>query len=178
LKEYEVKINGKSHRIIIKEHEANRFMILADGRDLHVKCDGAPSFGKLLTMEVESTRYDVSLEDSPPESGVAVVVAGHRFKAILETAPTIEPPSPAISEKRRAEKPSMEEGTVYAPMPGRISKIIVHVGDTVQVGQPLLILEAMKMENEITSPRAGTVKQIHVSEGAAVNKNDPLITLT
>lgn len=177
MKEYEVQVNGKAHRIVIKEQEANRFVISADGQDLHVKCNDVPSFGKSLTMEVESTRHEVSVGDSLPEGGVDVVVAGHRFRAFIGTGPAPEPRSLTITEKRKVEEPSTEVGVVYAPMPGRVASIAVHMGETVHIGQALLILEAMKMENEITAPRAGTVKHIHVSEGANVNKNDPLVTL-
>ncbi|MDR9786376.1 MAG: biotin/lipoyl-containing protein [Peptococcaceae bacterium MAG4] len=62
-------------------------------------------------------------------------------------------------------------------MPGTILEIKVNVGDTVSIGQVLLILEAMKMENELTSDKAGTVKEIKVTKGQAVNGGDPLIII-
>ena len=62
-------------------------------------------------------------------------------------------------------------------MPGTVLDIKVAEGDKVETGQVLLILEAMKMENEISAPAAGTVKAIHVSKGAAVNPGDVLITI-
>lgn len=59
---------------------------------------------------------------------------------------------------------------VHAPMPGLIFDIMVNVGDEVTEGQSLLILEAMKMENVISSPRDGVIKEIHVSKGQAIEK--------
>lgn len=64
-----------------------------------------------------------------------------------------------------------------APMPGTILKVLVNVGDSVSENQPLMILEAMKMENEIVASSAGTVSAIHVSPGQAVNPGDGLITI-
>ncbi|TQA70475.1 biotin/lipoyl-binding protein, partial [Enterococcus faecalis] len=64
-----------------------------------------------------------------------------------------------------------------APMPGTVLKVLVNVGDTVSENQPLLILEAMKMENEIVAGKAGTVTGIHVTQGQIVNPGEPLITI-
>src|SRR5947209_18737138 len=67
--------------------------------------------------------------------------------------------------------------TVKAPMPGLVKTVAVAPGDQVHEGQRLVVLEAMKMENEITSPQAGTVKEVLVSEGATVEGGKPLVTL-
>lgn len=65
-----------------------------------------------------------------------------------------------------------------SPMPGTILKVLVNVGDVVQENQPLLILEAMKMENEIVASTAGTVTGIHVTAGQVVNPGEGLITIS
>ena len=64
-----------------------------------------------------------------------------------------------------------------APMPGKILRVSVSVGATVNAGDVLLILEAMKMENEISAPSAGTVKEIRAREGDSVNSGDALVVL-
>jgi biotin carboxyl carrier protein len=69
------------------------------------------------------------------------------------------------------------EGTIYPPMPGRIIAIKVKEGDEVKIGSPLLILEAMKMQNEISSPVDGTVKEVRASEGSLVEAKDVLIVI-
>jgi biotin carboxyl carrier protein len=66
---------------------------------------------------------------------------------------------------------------IKAPMPGTILSIAVTPGETVQKGQVLLILEAMKMENEIVAPRAGTVAGIHISKGSSVKAGELLVSL-
>jgi biotin carboxyl carrier protein len=66
---------------------------------------------------------------------------------------------------------------VLAPMPGRIAKVLVKVGDAVKAGQGLVVVEAMKMENELRSPRAGTVVEVRVLEGALVESNALLVVV-
>ena len=69
-------------------------------------------------------------------------------------------------------------GVLTSPMPGKIVKILVKEGDTVAEGQTLLIMEAMKMQNELKAAGAGAVTKVHVQEGAAVETGVSLVTLT
>ena len=66
---------------------------------------------------------------------------------------------------------------VRAPMPGTIVSVNVKPGDTVKTGDILLILESMKIKNEITSPQDGTVAAVHVEEGAYVKRREPLVDI-
>jgi len=66
---------------------------------------------------------------------------------------------------------------IRAPMPGLIVKVKVNEGESVRPGTNLLVLEAMKMENEIRSVQYGVVEKIHVKQGMAVEKNQPLVKL-
>jgi pyruvate carboxylase subunit B len=68
-------------------------------------------------------------------------------------------------------------GVVRAPMPGLVVRVEVAAGDTVAAGAGLVVVEAMKMENELRAPAAGLVKEIHVAAGAAVETGAPLVTL-
>lgn len=74
--------------------------------------------------------------------------------------------------------PAAGEATVVrSPMPGRVVRVLVARGTTVKERQGLIVLEAMKMENEVRSPAAGTVKDVHVAAGEAVEANAQLVTL-
>ena len=76
----------------------------------------------------------------------------------------------------RSKRPSPKrDGDVYAPMPGRITKVIVKEGSPVKAGDTVLIVEAMKMENEIHTPIDGVVKEIYIKEGDSVNPDETLI---
>lgn len=70
-----------------------------------------------------------------------------------------------------------QEGALIAKMPGKVVKIIKHEGDVIQKGEALLIIEAMKMENEIKANCSGIIEKIHVVAGQSINSGEPLITL-
>ena len=95
---------------------------------------------------------------------------------VTSDAQTEETRKPTLIEEPKKQD-TREAGVIYAPMSGSIKSIPVQIGQTVIAGQALVILEAMKMENEITAPRDGTIKQIHVSQGAKIRKNEALVTL-
>ncbi len=67
--------------------------------------------------------------------------------------------------------------TVTAALAGNVFKVLVAPGDQVSSGQPILVVEAMKMETEVSAPRSGTIEQVHVSEGDAIAVGDPLVSI-
>jgi biotin carboxyl carrier protein len=69
------------------------------------------------------------------------------------------------------------EDAVTAPMTGKILSVRVKKGEQVKAGQVLCVLEAMKMENEIATPKAGTVREVYVSDGSSVSEGEPLFTV-
>jgi biotin carboxyl carrier protein len=79
----------------------------------------------------------------------------------------------------QAKKTSVGGGdrVVKSPMPGRVVKVLVAKGDSVEVGRGLVVLEAMKMENEVRAKVAGTVAEVHVAPGATVEGSAKLVTL-
>lgn len=87
------------------------------------------------------------------------------------------PKAPKAQEKKKAVNVPEGAETVEAPMPGTILSIDVKEGDQVKSGQTLLILEAMKMENEILAPRDGKVAAILINKGASVNTGDKLVSI-
>ena len=99
-------------------------------------------------------------------------------KPAVPSKPSV-PSSVGVSSPAPVEGPSasVSEGLVSAPMPGKVLRVLVKEGESVKTGQGLLVLEAMKMENEIPAPRDGVVKKIHVKEGDTVNTGDPLIEI-
>lgn len=79
---------------------------------------------------------------------------------------------------KQPERSGEEGGAVTAPMPGTVLKVAVTKGDNVTKGQTLVVLEAMKMENEIQAPADGMVEVLDVTEGASVNAGDILVVLS
>lgn len=115
-------------------------------------------------VEVNGTAYTVELEKK----------AGPKIKPVVRTAATTPAaPPPAVSRPVVAGSKS----GIKSPLPGVILEIKVKEGDTVKRGQTLLVLEAMKMENDITAPCDGTVAQICTNQGATVDTGDALIVI-
>jgi biotin carboxyl carrier protein len=87
--------------------------------------------------------------------------------------------SERMRSAEQAKKATVAGGdkTVKSPMPGRVVKVLVAKGDAVEVGQGLLVLEAMKMENEVRARVAGTVAEVHVAPGSTVEGSAKLVTL-
>lgn len=108
------------------------------------------------------------------EQGKAVLLDEYEALAPAPAAAAV----PAAAPAAPAAPVNLEAGeAVNAPMPGNILRIDVAKGDTVKAGQVLVILEAMKMENEIVAPKDGTVAQVVTSKGAVVDTGSPLIVL-
>ena len=113
------------------------------------------------------------------EKGEAVIQA--EYEAALPAAPAAAPaapvsaaPAPAAAASAAAPAAQAGAGTVPSPLPGNINEVRFSAGQTVKAGDVVIILEAMKMENEIVAPKAGTITKIHVQKGAVVNTGDPL----
>ncbi len=123
---------------------------------------------KNYKVNVNGTEYKVSIE-LIDESEVTAAPAAVAPSAAPAAAPAA-PAAPAASAPAGGEK-------VNAPMPGTILAVNVAVGDTVKKGQVLVILEAMKMENEIMSPVDGKVTFVGVTKGATVNSGTPICVI-
>ncbi len=141
---------------------------------------------KKFKVTVEGKEYLVEVEEVSAESSAAVQQNQPHVSIASANISTAKTVSAAPQQKAKSavfEKPTFNpavEGdcTVKAPMPGSVLDVKVDVGDQAFEGDVLIILEAMKMENELTAPQAGTVKEILVKKGDTVNSGDPLIILS
>lgn len=97
--------------------------------------------------------------------------------AAAPTAPVAAPAEQAAPAPAAAPVSVASGDAMTAPMPGTILRLLVNIGDEVKENQPLMILEAMKMENEVVANHAGKVAGIHVNQGQVVNAGDALITI-
>lgn len=121
-------------------------------------------------INVNGTSYNVEVEEL---GGFSAPVAA----PIAPMAAPAPAAAPSASAAPKAAAPVADGTQVQAPMPGNILDVKVSVGDTVAEGDVLLILEAMKMENDILAPAAGKVVSVQVAKGASVNSGDVLAVL-
>ncbi|MBQ6837466.1 MAG: biotin/lipoyl-binding protein [Clostridia bacterium] len=123
--------------------------------------------GKIYEVDVTETDAVVTGISQVPVSTVAAPVAA--------AAPA---PAPVATAPAAAPAPASADGTqVKAPMPGTILAVKKNVGDAVKAGDVIVVLEAMKMENDIVAPCDGTVKSINAPKGSSVNTDDVLAVI-
>ncbi|HSQ61641.1 MAG TPA: biotin/lipoyl-containing protein [Polyangiaceae bacterium] len=120
-----------------------------------------------LSLRVDGRVVDLTTEGTPPDIGV--VASGHRSYVRVESAR--QRAAAAVASLGAG----LKEDLVRSPMPGRIVRVLVAPGDEVEAGQPLVVVEAMKMENELRAKHAGKVAEVLVATGAAVEGNAKLI---
>ena len=124
---------------------------------------------KNLKITVNGKTYDVAVEEVGTTGAAAPAAAP---APVAAPAPTpVAAPAPAAASAPAGGAP------VKCPMPGTIDNVLVKTGDSVKKGQVLLILEAMKMENEIQAAADGTVSGVNVKKGDTVNADDVLLTI-
>lgn len=125
---------------------------------------------KKFNVTVNGKSYEVEVEE-----------VGGSAAAVAAPAPVAAAPAPVAAPAPKAAPVAAPApagaGTITAPMSGTILKSLVKPGDAVKNGQVVLILEAMKMENEIFSPCDGTVKEVRINEGAAVQPGEVLVVI-
>ena len=149
MKEYKYIINGKEYTVNIENLQGNQANVTVNGK-----------------------AYDVEIVGREPKK----VTPAAKPAAAPATAPKTA--APAAAPKAPAPAAAAGEGTPFkAPLPGTINDIKVAVGQQVNVGDVVLILEAMKMENEITAEKAGTITSITVQKGDSVMEGTTMFTI-
>ena len=113
-------------------------------------------------IEVNGTRYDVEIETRLKQTKTPILI-----RPVVKS-----PPKPEIDKKDRG-----DSSPVSAPLPGNILKIMVNPGDIIRKGQLLLVMEAMKMENQVLAEKDGVIESIKVQVGQAVLQGDILIEI-
>ena len=129
---------------------------------------------KKFRVLVNGSEYNVEIEELSGGSTAPAPSA----PAPKPSAPAAKPASPAPAKPSPAKVEAAVGGAIIAPMPGTVLSVAVEVGAAVTKGQTLLVLEAMKMENEIQAPADGTVQELNASQGLSVNAGDTLIVLS
>ena len=144
----------------------DRFAVTLAGRPVQ-EVDYAPTGRHFASLLIDGRSYEVGL--LPRDGGFSVLLAESTLEVQLQDAARAGPGP--------ARKPVQGPANVQAPMPGRIVKVLVEAGQDAVQGQGLVVMEAMKMENELRAPRAGRVREVRVSEGQAVETGAMLVVL-
>jgi biotin carboxyl carrier protein len=166
---YEVRWGGARHAVEIQPLEGNTYRVYIDGRALVLDARqvGVGVYSVLAGPEV----HEVDVEPLSAEDAVRVQIGGRAFDVEI------------LDERKRRMQLARAggavagEGSVHAPMPGKVVKVLVQAGDKVRAGQGIVVVEAMKMENELRAPSDGTVREVRVSVGQTVEIRETLVVV-
>lgn len=158
---YQVTVDGKNYRLDLKRTE-DRWACQLDGRDLEV--DAVLARPDVLSLRIGNSAYEVKSER----------VANDLYLWVRDQRCAVEVRDPRSLRGRS--RPADDHGPrkIVASMPGKVVRLLVRAKDEVEAGAGVAVVEAMKMQNEIKSPKKGIVQKILVAEGAAVNAGDVL----
>lgn len=159
---YEVTIAEKTYRVELQREGAS-WKCKLNGRELPLDVISAQN--GVLSILLDGKSYEVKQEIAGAETNI--VVGQERFSVALR--------DPRSLRSRRSGG-AAEEGVkkITAPMPGKIVRLLAQEGSTVQAGQSVIVIEAMKMQNELKAPKNGVLKKINAREGAAVEAGQSL----
>jgi acetyl/propionyl-CoA carboxylase alpha subunit len=164
---YIATLGGKTYALEIEEIGPSLYRVMIDG--IEVIADGQKTGSSNYSLLIDHRSFEVDVDVRGEE--FSVLVDGRTYHLNL------------IDEKQRRlgglQKGILAEGkqAVFASMPGKVVEVLVSEGDRVERGEELLIIEAMKMENEIRSPIEGIVKEIHVRAGQSVESGEFLLVV-
>lgn len=143
-----IKLNGKEHTVDISKLSEYTYQVQLDNKLFHITVN-----------KLNNSKY-------------SFLIDGHYFESIVRTK--LEE---RASEILKQSEKSDGELVISSPMPGLILRLDKNLGDHVKKGESLILLEAMKMENELRAPKEGIISEIFVKEGSSVEKNQRLIHL-
>ena len=163
---FEVDVGGRTFTVAVERTDRpDRFRVTLDGAPRLVDASGTGDFGLSLLTVVDGSTVPIGTSTDlqlVPGPGQGDLLVGLRGRTIGVT----------VNGRRSAHAEGALHGhgqvTIVAPMPGRVVRVLVAAGDEVDSRQPVVVVEAMKMENELRAPRAGHVKEIAVAPGTSV----------
>ena len=141
-------IENRNYEFQVEESAAGSYLMIHNNRVFDCRVEGRLESGKPIVVVVGQTEYRVTLTDPRRLRGTTGVAAS-----------------------------GDDVARIVAPMPGKVARVLVAVGDLVSVGDGVVVVEAMKMQNEMKSPKAGTVTSLSAEAGATVNAGDVLAVI-
>jgi biotin carboxyl carrier protein len=179
---YEILIDGKPQKIEITRNNERSFTVKVNDKSISVELQtDKADLQERFPIRIADKTYQVHVPKTDLAKTFQIEVEEAAFKAEVKTSPqktalTVSEPA-LITPTRRIAKNQFAEGSVTAPMTGKIVSVKAKKGDQVKANQVLCIIEAMKMENEINASKAGVIKEVNVSEGSPVNEGDVLFVI-
>jgi biotin carboxyl carrier protein len=184
MQQFEIEVGGRRRQIAVTRPAApgDRFAVTVDGSTWHVDVSRIGAHTLSLIVDSVSSVGNAADDRSIPSRSIEAVIvpapAAGQLTIYVGTTPV-----PVVLNGRRPgrrdERGASSDGPqrVLAPMPGKVVRVLVKSGEAVRARQPLVVVEAMKMENELRAGRDGTVADIHAREGTSVDAGALLVVI-
>ena len=169
---FEIEVNGRLRIVAIERAGSapGRFRVTVDGVARLVDAQRAGEYGvSMLFSECADASGTVHIAPLSERGELLAHIAGRTTRVVVNGRRTRHGAGDAVA--------AHGEQSVAAPMPGRVVRVLVAAGEDVEARQPLVVVEAMKMENELRSPKAGRVKSVGVSAGTSVEAGRVLVVV-
>ena len=159
---FDIEINGHARTISIERAAADRYRVIVNGRAQLIDASRVGSFGLSLLFDgADRSSREVQVSPGSTPGEMLIGIDGKSVTVVVNGRRTGRAAAEGGAHARG-------EQAVVAPMPGRVVRLLVASGDEVNARQPIVVVEAMKMENELRSPKAGRVKEVVVKAGESV----------
>ena len=162
----ELEVAGRRRQVEIERRD-DRLTVRLDGQQVGIEATALPGGRWSLRLPGSGRQHEVVIV-SRPDGGLEALVDGLSLQVRVSSGTAVAKKAGAHGEG---------PGRVTAPMPGKIVKLLVSAGDQVTARQGVVVVEAMKMENELRAGRAGVVREVLVAEGASVEAGTPLLVI-
>ncbi len=172
---YQVQVGDRARTVAVVERDDGLYLRLDDGPERRIDVTAHTADGELsVLLDGRSVRGFVGQRGHGglTDGGTIVVVDGHTLTAVVQ-----DERAARLASAAAAGRPSHSATAIRAPMPGLVVSVPVAVGEQVARGTTLVVLSAMKMQNELTAPGDGTVTEVAVSAGQTVDQNQVLVRL-
>jgi biotin carboxyl carrier protein len=163
----ELEVAGRRRQVEIERRD-DRMTVRLDGQEIAVDAMALAGGRWSIRLPGSGRQHEVVIVSRPDAGSLEAVVDGLSVPVRISTGT-------AVVKKAGAQGDGPD--CVVAPMPGKVVKLLVSVGDAVAARQGVIVVEAMKMENELRAGRAGTVREVLVAEGASVEAGTPLLVI-
>jgi len=182
VRERRVLVNNKRHEVrLLKVGKETPYLVEVDDKTYEVDLSNELIQGTPVLIKVNGKTYKVEINKFNQDTPSHIKVNGRLFRVQYEKMEKVSSQTEETVLQTPIREPMKrlvtDKNMVTAFMPGRVVLLKVKPGDSVKVGDTLCVLESMKMENEITAPKAGVVQEVKVSEGLMVNKGDALMII-
>ncbi len=159
---YDVTIDGKNYRLELERNDG-RWICRLDGREIQI--DAVLARQDVVSLLIDGKAYEIKRERSATD--MHLWVGSARYEAVLRDPRSLRSRKGGAADEKGPRK-------LVAPMPGKIVRVLLPEKTEVEAGQGIIVVEAMKMQNELKSPKKGIVQKLAVKDGDNVNAGDVL----